>query len=104
MANVSLADGQVATSAATGDEYVAVGNVRLTFMSLFNTNAANQTVVVYLRRFGSTNRVVARFILKQYQRGSAFIDDQPYLSKGDALVVETTTASAVDFFLSGETY
>ncbi len=102
MSDKSLGDGQVATSSTvvyTVPE--SVSSTTLTYLALFNTNAADQTIAIYIQRHGSTSRQVGRFVLKQNQRGHEFIDAEPFLSPGDKVLLSTTTASAVDYMLSG---
>ena len=99
----SLADGQVRSSAATIYSQSGSSAVTLTYLSLFNTSATTQTVALYVKRIGSTNRQIRRFVLKQNQHAQAFsLDDQLVLSPGDAILLSTTTISVVDFVLAGD--
>ena len=103
---LSLADGQVSSSASSVySHFSSSGNTSatLTSLSLFNTSATQQTIFLYFRRFGSTtNRKIRRFVLAQNQHAQAFsLDDSLVLSPGDELLLETTTASVVDFVLGG---
>jgi hypothetical protein len=101
----TLADGQAATTATAIYELggrKGSSSALLTYLSLFNTNAATQTVIVYVKRHGSSNRTIGRFVLVQNQRVEVFAQDQPYLSPGDQVLLETTTASALDYVLAGE--
>jgi len=102
MPDKSLADGQIANSSTvvyTVPESVV--SVKLTYLALFQTHATTQTITVHIQRHGSTSRQVGRWSLKQNQRGHEFVDAPPFLSPGDKLLLGTTTASAVDFTLSG---
>jgi len=78
----------------------------VTFVKCFNVisrDVVTQQVFVYLRRSGETNSVLfASTILDQYQRDRLIgADDALSLSEGDTIEAETTTASAVDFWISG---
>ena len=100
----SLADGQVASTSTL--VYQAPGNqsVTLTYLSLYNTNATKQTVNVYILRSGSsTARQIRRFTLEQYQHAQGIsAEEQPTLSPADKILMSTTTASAVDYVISGD--
>jgi len=72
-------------------------------MNVCSRNAATQQVYVYLRRSTEPASVLfASTILDQYQRDRLIgSDDALSLSEGDTIEAETTTASAVDFWISG---
>lgn len=95
----SLAAGQLANTAS--DIYTAASAkaVYLSGMTLFNTNAASQTIIIYLQK-SATNYKIYRLVLAQNE--SAWVDFKGIiLSATDKVRAETTTASAVDYFLSG---
>lgn len=96
----SLADGQLATSIT--DIYTAAADkaVYPSLLTLFNTNAASQTILIYVTRAGSAARKIYRAVLAQNE--SAWCDLKGLiLSEGDKIGAETTTATAVDYTLSG---
>lgn len=99
----SLAQGQLPTTAGGAVIFTASA---VTFVKCFNViskNAIQQQVYVYLRRSGEAASVLfASTILDQYQRDRLIgADDALSLSDGDTIEAETTTASAVDFWISG---
>jgi hypothetical protein len=99
----SLADGQLATSKGALYTVPAGVTVYPRFLSLFNTNAATQTILIYLKRSGSTSRSLRRYELEQYESALVFDrHDDLALSAGDVIEGATTTASAVEYFLGGE--
>ncbi len=105
MSGKSLADGTAATSATAIYTVPAnKSNATITYLGMFNTNATQQIVGVYLKRYGQvSSRQIRRFVLDQNQHAEAFRTDiQPTLSPGDSILLGTTTASALDYFLSGE--
>jgi len=95
---LTLADGQVSTSAAEILSGGAAGAQRVT-CSFVNTNAAAQTLIVTFKRNGGTSRVIRRAVLAQYE--SLEIRGLP-MDAGDSLLAVTTTASAVDYVIGGE--
>lgn len=100
-AGQSLADGQVATT--TGAIYTSPGSLytRVRYISLFNTNAAGQTINLYITRSGGTRRQISQNT-GVAQNANVEITNAFSLSPGDALEADTTTSSAVDFFISGD--
>ncbi len=100
----TIADGQVKTSASVIYSVPTVGveHVVVTYLGMLNTNAAEQTIFIYLRRKGTTERKMRRFVLKQNQHGQWISrNEDPTLSPGDAVLMETTTAAAVDYIMCG---
>jgi hypothetical protein len=100
----SLADGTIASSKTT--IYTAPAGLVAypRFLSLFNTNASDQTILVYLKRSGSSSRTLRRYVLAQYESALVFDkDDDLALSAGDEIEAETTNASAVEYVLTGAT-
>lgn len=106
---LTLADGQVGTTAATllsGADAPPTGRVDVV---LQNTTSAVQTVVLTYTRAGGTARRLARFVLEENQQ--AVYRGVP-LQPDDTLLGVTTTASVVDYLifasdaktLSSETY
>lgn len=99
-AGQSLADGQVATS--TGAIYTCPSslNVRVRYITFFNTNVTSQTLNLYITRNGGTRRQLRQESIAQ--NADVEIDRPISLSPGDVLEADTTTASAVDYFICGE--
>lgn len=93
----SLADGFVATSKAT--IYTSTGKVIIRTMFFFNINAAGQTLNLYIKRSGGTSRQTHQLSLAQYATQS--ITDPIVLSSGDVIEADTTTSSAVSYFIGG---
>lgn len=103
MAIGSLADGQLATSKTTIYTVPDLSYACIEFASFFNTNAASQTILLYVKRSGGTSRVIGRVVLAQNEH--AWLVDQAIsslrLSAGDIIEAQTTTAEAVDFLICG---
>lgn len=93
-----LAEGQVAVS--VGAIYTVPGSTTayVNRVVFFNTNAATQTLLVYVDGSG-TNRTQYRITLAQNE--SAVIDDNITLEAGDLIEAETTTGSAVHYTVHG---
>jgi hypothetical protein len=98
-----LAQGQLPTSTAAALYTVpASTTARIRFFSAFNTNAAQQTVDVFVDAAG-TQRQIGIAVLDQDEH-ARFIDEgeELQLASGDAIYAQTTTATAVDYIISGE--
>jgi hypothetical protein len=69
---------------------------------MFNTNAATQTIDVWLRRSGGSARRIHRAVIAQNE-SVEFLDqgETIELSAGDTIEAQTTTASAVDYIVTG---
>jgi hypothetical protein len=99
----SLADGQVATT--VGTIYTASASVIVRAFILYNSNAATQTTNVYVTRSGGTRRQLYRFSLAQYESITVLSGGEILaLSSGDIIEADTTTSTAVDYLIAGETY
>ena len=99
----SLASGQVANAVAA--IYTASTRVVVRSLNFYNTNAAGQTINVYITRSGQTRRQLYRSSsIAQYAR-LAFLSggEVLILSGGDTIDADTTTASAVDYYIGGAT-
>lgn len=94
-----LADGQVTDS--EGVIYTAGASQRamIKTVSLHNTSATPQTVVLYARPASGTSRILFRWVLAQHERG--VFAESIALNDGDSLRAETTTASVVDYLVFG---
>lgn len=96
-----LADGQLAIAKATLYTVPALTVAYMRYLTFFNTNAASQTVNLYLNTSG-TSRQVKRYVLAQYE--SAIWPDPNVtatIQAGDLVEADTTTATAVDYVLTG---
>lgn len=96
-----LADGQLAT--AKTQLYTAGAGVTafVKRMSIFNTNAAQQTILVYINASG-TSRKWRRYVLEQNESADLLdAGDALILEAGDKIEAETTTSTAVDYFIMG---
>lgn len=94
-----LADGQLATTKTV--VFTATTATYVKSLTLFNDNAAEQTVLVYLKP-GATSRKARRFVLTQNEHANAIDPGEIILlESGDEIEAQTTTASAVDFVLMG---
>lgn len=101
----ALADGELPTVqgaifAATADVGTYVKN-----FSLYNKNAATQTITLFILRPGGSNiaRFWQRYELAQNEWAIVVDGDQEslLLSPGDEIQAVTTTANAVDFDIAG---
>jgi hypothetical protein len=96
-----LGDGQLPTTKGTLYTVPAGTTTYVKRISFFNTNAASQTILVYINP-GATSRTWRRYVLAQDEavdlldHGDALI-----LQEGDLIEAHTTTGSAVDYFLMG---
>lgn len=93
-----LADGQVANTLTA--IYTVPGSTwaYVRTMVFHNTNAATQTVELYVNA-GGTDRKLYRFQLAQNE--SAVVDDRITLEAGDIVKGQTTTAAAVNVTVHG---
>lgn len=99
-----IADGQLATSDTALYTVSSTGKVWITSIRLFNTNAATQTALIGMRPSGGgTTRTLGRFVMAQNQSAEVVIKGDPLaLGSSAKLMGYTTTASAVDYLVSGE--
>lgn len=97
----ALADGQLATTAGGAAIFTATVTTYVKKLTLFNTNAASQTIVLYIN-FSGTNRSFRRYVLAQNESADVLIDGESILlSAGDSIQATTTTATAVDYTVAG---
>lgn len=96
----ALADGFVATSSGA----VFTGTATATYikrLSLYNTNAAEQTIVLYVN-YSGTDREWKRFVLAQHETAEAVEEGRSViLEAGDIIKAVTTTSSAVTYSIDG---
>lgn len=96
-----MADGQVATSKGTLYTVPASTSAYVKSITFFNTNAATQTLNVYLKP-GATSRQIRRVSLAQYESYDVLDGLGPIvLETGDLIEADTTTGTAVDFIITG---
>jgi hypothetical protein len=96
-----LADGQLDTTSA--ELYAAPTNVYtyVKRLSFYNTNATDQTILVYLNRSG-VSRLFRSVSLVQDDWVDLLEDGASImLYDGDSIEAETTTATAVNYFVDG---
>ena len=92
-----LAEGQVANSKGTIFTATAISYVKT--INFFNTNAAAQTIQVWLKPGATSRQLLYVSGVAQYERLE--IDLSISLESGDLIEAATTTASAVDFIVTG---
>lgn len=97
----SLADGQLANS--KGEIYPCPASTQAIVKNiiLVNTNTSKETVNLYFKASGGTSR---RLIPKDTSLPASYklvMDDVVTLEAADILEGDTTTASKVDFIISG---
>ena len=98
----SLADGQLATTWATLYGPGVGVKAILRSADFFNTNAVAQTLELRVTRSGSTARKFPRATLLQNESLRLLTDGEVIvLSASDVLQAQTTTATAVDFTITG---
>lgn len=98
----SLADGQLSDSQGAIYTVPASTTAYVRNLFLYNTNAATQTITLYLQRSGGTSREFRSLTLAQYESASVIADEQAILlSTGDEIEAVTTTATAVNYFIGG---
>jgi len=98
----SLADGQVGGSAANVYAVPSGKTAVIKTFSVYNTNTTAETVKAYVLRKGGTARQIGIAVLAQNE-SKEFIDNAITLSSEDSLQAETTTASKVDYSITGAT-
>jgi len=97
----SLAQGNLATTKTTLYTVPAVTVAFIKSLTLFNDNAAEQTVLLFLNT-GGGSRKWRRFVLAQNESAKAIEPGgQIILKAADIIEAQTTTASAVPFTLTG---
>lgn len=95
--NLTLANGQLETTAATLLAGSAAPSEGLVNVALNNTGSSEETVLLTLQVRGGTARRVARVVLNENE--AAHVKGVP-LAAEDTLLAVTTTASAVDYLVT----
>src|SRR5690242_12765318 len=95
-----LADGQLPAAVAT--LYTATGQaVMVKFFRCHNAGSTSETVIIYVNISG-TRRIIGRCAL---EAGETFVvidkDDVLTLENGDTIDAVTTTATTVDYVITG---
>ncbi len=105
-----LASGQVAATKTPIFEVLehdVIDHTRVVVSKIrfFNTSAMLQIVKLYFTEFSGISRVVESFDLHQ-NKGEDFLGAGASieLKRGDAIEAETTTADAVNFFVTGRRF
>jgi hypothetical protein len=97
----AIADGQLPTTLATLFTATASIGTYVKELTLFNNNAVNQVIELFVNRAG-VERSWRRLELELLEQGDALTDGETMLLEpGDTISGRTTTASAVDFIISG---
>lgn len=97
----SLADGQLETSETVIYTVPAATVAYLKTLLLFNTNAATQTIILWIKRSGGTARKWRQISLAQNESADALEGTNLQLSAGDSVEGSTTTGAAVDYTITG---
>jgi hypothetical protein len=97
LGNGTVTNSQAAIFTATADVATYVKG-----LALYNTNAADQTVQLWLKHSAGTARKWKRFVLAQNEHVDV-IDggDARMLENGTAIQAQTTTNGAVDYWIDG---
>ena len=96
-----LADGQLPSTKGTLYTVPADTVAYVKYLSLYNTNAAGQTILIYLNVSG-TSRLIRRFTLEENESADLLDEGQSLqLQAGDLIEAVTTTATAVDYVITG---
>lgn len=101
-AGESLSDGQVATTTGAILTVDSSVNVMVRSATFFNTNAATQTLNIYVTRSGGTRRQLYQTSVAQNASYDLLSSGEVMcLSSGDVLEADTTTTTAVDYLITG---
>lgn len=98
----TIADGQVANSQTAIYTVPASTVAYVKQVAFFNTNAATQTLIVWIKRSGQTARKIRQFTVAENESVDLLDDGDTFqLSTGDAIQASTTTTTAVDYTVMG---
>ena len=96
----NLANGQLANAKGTIYTVPASTQAVIKSITLYNTNSTAETVALYILKSSGTSRQIVGGSL--VASGGYMIDDTEYtLGAADIIQGDTTTASKVDFTISG---
>jgi len=96
-----LYEGQLPTTKTALYTVPANSAVYVKQITVYNTNAASQTIKFYLKP-GATSRTWRRYVLAVDESAELLDQNQVLLlEEGDVIEAETTTASAVDCLIMG---
>lgn len=102
-----LASGQLQTTQSTifeadGANIFSSADFIIEKITFFNTNAAQQTARLFIKKRNGTARQLRQFQMLENE-GGEYLEPGEFLDldNGDALQALTTTASAVDFVVFG---
>ena len=101
---MSLADGQLATTKATIYTVKNAKGVDVSQLFLHNINVAAQLIIIHIKRKGSASVIIHYVAALAQHADSQVLGNGEILSlaAGDEIEAETTTASAVDFLITGK--
>lgn len=97
----SLADGQLANSKGTLYTTLASTQAIVKTIILVNTNTSSETVNLYFKASGGTSRRIIPKDTALPAGNSLVVDDLVTLEASDILEGDATTASKVDYVISG---
>ena len=98
----SLADGQLPAAKATIYTVPALTKTYVKWLSVHSTSGTAQEVIIYVKRSGSTSRVIYRALMADAETGYVIDKDMTLtLSTGDVIEGTTTTATVVDYLITG---
>lgn len=102
-AGQSLADGQLPSSQAA--IYTVPANYRaiVNYIHVHNTGSAPETVTIWVKRSGSTARILVREPALSIDTTMWPLEpsEELTLSAGDSIEAQTSTATTVDYFITG---
>jgi len=97
-----LGNGQVANSQTTIFTATADVTTYVKHLSLYSTNAAQQTVQLWLKHSGGTARKWKRYVLEQDEQVDVIEGGEAYmLDEGTEIQASTTTNNGVDWWADG---
>lgn len=101
-AGKELADGQLPSTKAAIYICPASTVAYIKSITLFNTNASDQTILLYINPAGGSSRTWKRYVLAQNEHADVIgAATSIILEAGGAIEAETTDGSAVDYTISG---
>jgi len=96
-----LAEGQGAATKTTVYTVPASTVAFVKFFNIFNTSATSQTVLIYLNLSG-TSRLWRRIVLGENESATLLDEGESVqLEAADLIEITTTTASVLDYIITG---